>query len=331
MASSSPKALFDPLEAARLYLAGHAYEAVAVMLKVSPSRVYKALVRQGVKRRRAGYPAGIRGTGKLRSEEVARQYLAGHTMQAIAAMLKMSPSAVHHALLRQGVKRRPPGHGLALYREDLHADLRAGGLPTLCAIARKYGLSREAVRLHARAIGVTRYTLQSRAEAARERQRQRQLARDAADAARRAEKEAFRRRVAALWQRGAPCGEIARVLGLASHRRANELIIDLRSRYPAEFPNRPPTGRVPGSNSPKQLARLEARRDLLARVWKTCATHAEAACCLGLKMGNYYSQLRRYRRHFPAYFPPRDWPSTPANFCAPISLKEPAGKDCMRI
>ena len=260
-------------------------------------------------------------------QEIVRLYLAGHSATGVAALLRAKPSQIYTTLRRLGVPRRPRGHvkgatyngKLTLQqREQLRADLRSEVFPTLQAIGLKYGVTRETVRLNAAAIGVTRYTIKGRSETLREHARLRQAA---ARAAREAQAAAFRQRLAELWQSGVTPAEIARILDLGTASRANHAIARHRRRFPADFPRRRAAPRrEPHVLAAERAARavrvaarraeVERRRALLAALWQRRASRAEISRALGLSVATSRSVLRKYRRRFPADFPPRTAPST---------------------
>ncbi len=257
--------------------------------------------------------------------EMAQLYLAGSPVNAVALRFECAPHVVRKTLVSLGVKIRPRGNvrgtthkGVKLsleQRGQLRAELREGQAPTLAALAAKYGVTRELVRQMAAAIGVVRYTRQIRAEAARERRHLRRAAWHATRVARYAAWQARCQRIAVLWKGGASCDEIARAEGLRDGRKAAYLIARYRARLPEDFPCR-----LAKRRSPREMraaakvraarvaawrARQEARRILLARLWRRPAPIAEIAHAVGLNVASTYTLLYRYRQRFPADFLPR--------------------------
>ena len=256
---------------------------------------------------------------KPKPEEIARLYLAGHTLKQVAGRLKIATSQVYDILVRLGVPRRLPGptRGLKLtgeQREQMRADLRAGEFPNMAVIARKYGVSREYVRIIAASAGITGYTLKGRVKAARERERKRLATLAAAATAR----ERQRKRMAQLWQGGASCKKIARILGIRSACAANSLLSYYRKRFPADFPRRGSWNCSPEEMREREraraakvaqlAARLERsrlRRELLAELWQNGATADEIASVFGVTRVAIHGALGYNRRLYPAEFPIR--------------------------
>ena len=261
-------------------------------------------------------------------QEIVRLYLAGHPAFKVAALLHTTNFKVYSTLRRLGVKRRSRGRTegttydgklTVQQREQLRADLRSGEFPTLRAIGRKYGVSHEAVRQNAAAIGLTRYTVKERAAAFREQsRRRREAAHAAAHAAREAKVEAFRQRLAPLWRSGLKPREIAPLLGFASERGVSRAIARLRLLFPGDFPRRAAPGRDPhvaaaeraacAARVAARKAEVERRRVLLAELWQRRASRAEISRALGLSVDTSRGLLRSYRKRFPADFPPRSTP-----------------------
>ena len=260
-------------------------------------------------------------------QEIVRLYLTGHPGCTVAALLQVTPAQVYSTLRRLGVKRRSRGRVggstcdgklTVQQREQLRADLRSGEFPTLRAIGCKYGVTHEAVRQNAAAIGVTRYTVKERAAAFREQSRRRREAADAAHAARQAGIEARRQRLARLWQSGMKTREIAALMGFASEGRVSRAIDRQRLRFPQDFPRRKAPKREPhvvaaaraacAARVAARKAEVERRRVLLAEFWRRRATGAEMAHTLGFSVNICRGMLGKYRQRFPADFPPRSIP-----------------------
>ena len=261
---------------------------------------------------------------KITSREIARLYLTGGSLHKVAATVKLNAYEVRKILVQAGVPIRSRGAiagashvGKLTFqqREQLCADLRSGKFPTMVAIARKYGLSRERVRQNAAAIGVARYSKENRAEAFREKERQREAAAAATRAAREAICERLRKAVARLWQSGVTLREITRVLGFKNLSAANHLISCHRSLSPADFPNRRARRAAPEEIQERKrvtVARIAARREQsekrrvrLAELWQTGAMGKEIASALGVRTNAVEQMIRRYRQRWPADFPPR--------------------------
>ena len=256
---------------------------------------------------------------KPKPEKITQLYLAGHTLKHVAGLVKISMSQVLDTLVRLGVPRRSRGstRGRKLsvkQREQMHVDLRAGEFANMAVIARKYGVSREYVRIIAASAGITGYTLKARVKAARERERERLATLAAAVVAR----ERLRKRMARLWQGGASCKKIAGILGIRSARAAASLVNYYRLKFPADFPRRGPWNCSPEEMREREreraakvaqlAARLERsrlRRELLAELWQGGATADEIASVFGVTRVAIHGALAYNRRRYPAEFPIR--------------------------
>ena len=271
-------------------------------------------------------------------KKIARLYVAGQSINQLAAQWKISAGAVYRILIELGVPRRPRGApaGSVLegklgirQREQMRADLRSGRFSSLTEIARKYGVTRECVRLYAAAAGVTNYTQKARREAGLERERRARAAREAA-------RETQRKQLAALWRDGVGVREIARALGFKNKGRAAYQICIWRALYPADFPFRSKgipehvrreqqrvrealwkrkraakLAREARRKRERERARavrrkaMEARQATLAELWRIGASFEEIANFFGIAVGSAKVAIRRCRGRSPADFPRR--------------------------
>ncbi len=177
-------------------------------------------------------------------EEIARLYLSCKSLKKVAALINRSMKYVRETLEKLGVPINKrgipkgtilPGKLTLKQREELRADLRAGKLPSLMAIGKKYGVTRECVRTIANKEGIFTY---SRTHSATPRVRpQRAISPErAAYAARR---EALRPRFAELWKAGVRISDIAKELGLDSADQADRYLRYFRYYFGVDFPARP--------------------------------------------------------------------------------------------
>ena len=112
-----------------------------------------------------------------------------------------------------------------------------------------------------------------------------------------------------LWQSGVTLREVTRVLGFKNLSAA------YRSLSPADFPSRRATRAVPEEVRERkratvariaaQRAQSEERRVWLAEPWQTGAMAKQIASALGVRTNAVEQMIRRYRRRWPADFPPR--------------------------
>ena len=246
------------------------------------------------------------------AKEIARLYVAGQSINQLAPQWKISAGTVHRILVQLGVPRRSRGAVAGCVREgkvgiqrreQMRADLRSGRFSSLTEIARKYGVTRECVRLYAAAAGVTDYTRKVQREARLERKCRARAAREAA-------RETQRKQLARLWQDGVGVREIARAIGLKNKQCASYRICVWRALYPAEFPFR--LKRIPKHmRRERERARavrrkaMEARHATLAKLWRIGASFEEIADVFGMTVNSARAAICRRRHRFPGDFPYR--------------------------
>lgn len=253
----------------------------------------------------------------LTNAKIVRAYQSGKILKEVAAMAGVPIPYIVRILNEEGIPRRGPGHNILdpnckrlwpAETEALRADIAAGEMPTLKAIAKKYGITREAVRQHAKIIGQTRYTMKGRSEALRP-QRDKAKAERKKAAQQRAEEKAAKKRaraevIAKLWQAGMPIEAIRKETGGTN-------IVWLRENYPELFPYRNPA--ITPERLEADQQRREARRRkekerlasdaLIEELWNKGASEKEMQEATGIR-----SPLKRahdLRKKYPERFPKR--------------------------
>ena len=244
---------------------------------------------------------------QLSDQEICTRYQAGETGPALAKATGVSTTRIYKALRAAGIPIASVGlrrgskieHTLTFAQRDaLIADLRAVTLPTLAAIAKKYGTTRENIRQHAAAANITYYTNAAR--------RARTAARKAQVAAARAQRKAARLdALEALWKAGASSAEIYEKLGIAN---ATLRIVAFRKLYPDRFPYRQPKS-SPLARAQKaaeiaeKRAACQQRHALLETLWNAGTPIRDIARLTGLR--SPYGTVDQLRKRFPDRFPRR--------------------------
>ena len=215
---------------------------------------------------------------------------------------------------RPGTKRE--GKLTCAQRKRMLAELRSYESPTLADIAKKYGVTREMIRVYARKEGITYYNnAQCRARTA-QRKAERKAERKAAARDRKAIRDAARApmldAIEALWIAGANNEEIFLKTGF---RSAAANMGSLRKRFPGRFPYRRPSGSkaARAKSAPARAARAAAlarkkaayleKLQLLETLWNAGASLEEIKRHTGYVYPG--SAVRHFRRLYPGRFLPR--------------------------
>ena len=178
--------------------------------------------------------------------QIVRRYRAGETLQRIGDALGFSAWGVWYRLKKLGVPRRSAGrpkgstHELKLtlaQRERMLADLRAEKYESMQECADAYGISRDAVRQHARSAGLDVYS--KRRRAARAKARLAELAQKRAKQREAQQKARMRtyRELSKLWIKGLTGEAVASRLGIPLSQ-VKAALIYCRKHHPALVPRR---------------------------------------------------------------------------------------------
>lgn len=104
------KRVLDPEQERRVYdayLAGETVTSIATRFAISPQHVSRVAIRQGAQPRRPGQPGRRPHFDRTACTALAAQYQNGASIRTLAADHAASRSAVHRALERSGIDRRP--------------------------------------------------------------------------------------------------------------------------------------------------------------------------------------------------------------------------------
>jgi DNA-directed RNA polymerase specialized sigma24 family protein len=94
---------------ARMYRDGHTLHQIAGALDCSVTAVHGLMVASGIERRATGPRPAPTVPPAPEVQDMIRRYLAGQTIEAIAAELGLSKGMVQYKLRRHGTPMRPPG------------------------------------------------------------------------------------------------------------------------------------------------------------------------------------------------------------------------------
>ena len=309
------------------YRAGASLSQLAKAAGVSITTVRKRLLDVGVTCRPAGRRLGtIHSVPIPGIQQITTRYANGEPVPALAKEFGLSTRRLYTALRRAGAPIRPrglpPGTELkgkltVAQREQLVADLRSSKQPTLRAIGKKYGVTREMVRVYAEKAGVTYYRRAERYARTSWVAAQRKLERQTAERKRKKIKAAALAAkldaVKALWLARVSDEEILLKTGV---RGAKTRIADLRKRYPGRFPFRNPNRSkdAVARNAPAHAAKAAAvaqkkeafrqKIQLLEALWDARASLKEISRQTGYVSPSH--TVKALRERYPGRFLPRE-------------------------